>query len=55
MLVASRGILRHLAILDADAGRRGFSAALRDSDAQLIRRIELIIAGLEQSGSGETV
>jgi len=55
MLLASRGILRHLAILDTDAGRHGFSAALRDSDAQLIRRIEQIVAGLGQSGSGGAV
>ncbi len=55
MLVASRGILRHLAVLDTDAGRRGFSAALRDSDAELIRRIERTVADLEQSGSRATV
>jgi len=51
MLAASRGILGHLGKLDTNASRQGFLAAIRDGDAELMRRIELIIAGLEKTGS----
>lgn len=46
-LVAARGLLGHLAPHDPR-----FVAALRDGDAELIHRIDLILAGLEPRGRG---
>jgi hypothetical protein len=47
MLVASHRILADLGTLDGDAGRLAFAAAIADGDRALMRRLDLIIAGLE--------
>jgi hypothetical protein len=52
MLAASHTILVELHRLDHDPRRAAFARAIADGDAELMRRIELIISGLASSQSG---
>jgi hypothetical protein len=48
MLVASRHILDVLATIETDDRRKGYVAALKEADADLMQLIDRIIAGLNR-------